>query len=49
MELPLIVMILMVLIWVVLYISGRMGRKKGEDQMKELQQFLDSLLETEGV
>jgi hypothetical protein len=46
---PLIFMILMLLIWVVLYISGRMGRKKGEDQMKELQQFLDRVLETEGV
>jgi hypothetical protein len=31
MELPLIIMILMALILVVLYISERMGRKKGED------------------
>lgn len=46
---PLILMILMILIWIVLYISGRMGRKKGEDQMKELQQFLDGLLETQGA
>jgi hypothetical protein len=48
-EFPLIIMILMMFIWVVLYISGRMDRKKGEDQMKELQQFLDSLLETEAA
>lgn len=41
---PVIVMILMVLIWIVLYISGRIGRKTGADQMAELDRFLNTLI-----
>jgi hypothetical protein len=41
---PIIIMILMVLIWVILYIAGRIGRKTGSDQMKELDLFLNTIV-----
>jgi hypothetical protein len=41
---PIILMILMTLVWVTLYISGRMGRKTGENQMRELHNFLNKIL-----
>ncbi|AGC78186.1 hypothetical protein LX97_03016 [Nonlabens dokdonensis] len=41
---PLISMILMILVWFVLYVLGRIGRKTGSEQMHELKIFLDSLI-----
>ncbi|WP_438968997.1 GTP-binding protein [Nonlabens sp.] len=47
-RLPLIILILMILVWIILYIAGRLGRKTGESQMHELQYFIDSLLIVSG-
>ena len=33
-------MVMMVLIWLALYVFGRLGRKKGKPQMKELHSFM---------
>lgn len=42
---PLIVMTLMIIIWVVLYLFGRIGKQKGKDQMKLLYNFTISNLQ----
>ena len=36
---PIIVMIFMILLWVVLYLFGRVGKQKGKDQMKLLYDY----------
>lgn len=41
---PLIIMILMFFFWLILYIAGRMGKRTGEGQMRELHDFLNSIL-----
>lgn len=43
-RMPIILIILMILVWVTLYILGRMGRKTGENQMRELHDFLNKIL-----
>lgn len=37
-------MVFMVLLWIVLYIFGRMGKKKGKPQMRQLYQFMTETL-----
>lgn len=37
-------MVFMVLLWIVLYLFGRMGKKKGKPQMKQLYQFMTEVL-----
>ena len=36
---PIIVMVFMILLWVVLYLFGRVGKQKGKDQMKLLYDY----------
>ena len=41
---PLILMFLMVVVWVSLYVSGRLGKQKGHVQMHELHDFMNTVL-----
>jgi len=41
---PLLLMFLMVIVWISLYISGRLGKQKGQTQMHELHDFMNSIL-----
>ena len=41
---PLIIMILMVIIWIILYVIGRIGRRKGSNQMIQLHTYINSIL-----
>ena len=38
------VMVLMVLVWVVLYVAGREGKRKGKPQMEQLYRFMIEVL-----
>ena len=41
---PLIIMILMVIIWIILYVIVRIGRRKGSNQMIQLHTYINSIL-----
>ena len=41
---PLLLMFLMVLVWISLYVSGRLGKQKGQEQMHELNDFMSTVL-----
>lgn len=41
---PLLLMFLMVGVWIFLYISGRFGKQKGQEQMHELHDFMNTVL-----
>ena len=41
---PLILTFVMVIVWISLYISGRLGKQKGRHQMLELYDFMDRIL-----
>ena len=43
---PLLLTFLMVVVWISLYISGRLGKQKGRYQMLELYDFMDGILKT---
>ncbi|GGG35025.1 hypothetical protein GCM10011414_00530 [Croceivirga lutea] len=38
-------MIVMLLLWIALYVFGRLGKKKGKPQMQQLYNYLEELLE----
>ena len=41
-----LMMMMMVVLWIALYISGRIGKKKGQHQMHELHDFMNAVLKT---
>ncbi|MDB9954141.1 GTP-binding protein [Flavobacteriaceae bacterium] len=41
---PLLLMVLMVGVWISLYISGRLGKQKGQEQMHELHDYMNTVL-----
>ena len=41
---PLLLMFLMVVVWISLYLSGRLGKQKGHTQMHELHDFMSTVL-----
>ncbi len=41
--------LLMVIVWFVLYFSGRMGKTKGKDEMKQLCSFLENTLDLKDI
>ncbi len=43
---PLLLMFLMVVVWISLYLSGRLGKQKGQTQMHELHDFMNAVLKT---
>jgi hypothetical protein len=43
------IMIVLIGIWFILYIAGRIGKKKGADEMKQLCGFLENTLELKNV
>ena len=43
---PLLLMGLMVIVWISLYIGGRLGKQKGQKQMHQLHDILNSIIET---
>ena len=43
---PLVLMVMMVVLWIALYSSGRIGKKKGQHQMHELHDFMKGVLKT---
>ena len=43
---PLVLIFLMVGVWISLYVSGRIGKQKGHQQMHELHDFMNSVLKT---
>lgn len=43
-----VLMMMMVVLWIALYISGRIGKKKGQHQMHELHDFMNAVLKTVG-
>ena len=43
---PLVLMVTMVVLWIALYISDRIGKKKGQHQMHELHDFMTADLKT---
>lgn len=43
-----LMMMMMVVLWIALYISGRIGKKKGQHQMHELHDFMNAVLKTVG-
>ena len=43
---PFLLMLLMVVVWISLYLSGRLGKQKGQKQMHELYDFMDGILKT---
>jgi len=43
---PVILMVMMVVLWIAIYISGRMGKQKGQHQMHELHDFMNAVLKT---
>ncbi|RCW91669.1 GTP-binding protein [Winogradskyella arenosi] len=42
--LPLSLAVLMIIVWILLYILGRLGRHKGQDEMKSLYTFMEDQL-----
>lgn len=46
---PLGLMALMVALWFVLYVAGRMGKTKGKEEMKQLCGFLEDTLELKEI
>lgn len=45
---PIVMMVVLPIVWILLYLFGRLGRDFGKDQIKKMQQFLIELLESNG-
>ena len=46
---PLGLMLLMVVVWFVLYIAGRLGKTKGKEEMKQICSFLEDTLDLKEI